>query len=536
MNVFDISDYADRNLGKVLEFQARTNAEAIWLWAGERKMSFGEAERQVNRLAHGLRACGIRPGDLVAMVMEPSIEVVLLAFATAKLGGIFTTINTDYRGDFLASAIEDTRARVLVVDGSLADRLQELSSLGAVEHIFVHGETGLAGRVSAQPLSALFAEDDFPPAEDAPRHWRDTVQIWWSSGTTGKSKGVMFCHSHLLFLADMYVKERTQPGAVLYSCTPMYLGVPWVSIIYPSLLAGLVAAIDPRFSVSNFWRRVRHYGATNIHTLGAMHMMLWKQPEQADDLDNDVRFAFMIPTPHDLIPKFKARWGIDQMPQSYGTSETYILIEAPDDGSTRDGSAIGRPLPHVEVRLVDDDDREVPTGEVGEICARPKLPGIMFSGYYNEPQRTLDAFHDLWYHTGDMAIRDENGVYHFADRKKDYVRYKGRSISNFEVEAVIYKHEGVADVAAYGVESVELASEQELAVCIIPKPGVTIEPVEMASFINANAPYYFVPRFIEFVEDLPRNGHGRTIKGELRERGPGPDAWDREKSGFQTVR
>ncbi|MDB5428915.1 MAG: hypothetical protein JWP35_31 [Caulobacter sp.] len=535
MNLYDVSDHASRNIGKVLEFQARTNGDAIWLWAGERRLSFGDAERAVNRLAHGLQALGVRKGDMVTMLMEPSIEAVLVAFAASKLGGVFTLINTDYRGDFLEQAIADAGARVLVVDDSLAERLAALASMGATQHVFVHGDAA-APSGAARPLASLYTDNEDPPVADGPAHWRDTAQIWWSSGTTGKSKGVMFCHSHLLFLADMYVRKRCRPGAVLYSCTPMYLGVPWVSIIYPALVAGLVAAIDPRFSVSNFWSRVRHYGATNIHTLGAMHMMLWKQPERPDDADNNVRFAFMIPTPHELVGRFKARWGIEDMPQSYGTSETYILLEAADNGTPWEGSAIGVPLPHVEVKLIDDDEREVGPGEVGEICARPRLPGIMFSGYYNEPQRTLETFNDLWYHTGDLAIRDEDGVFHFADRKKDYVRYKGRSISNFEVEAVIYQHEGVADVAAYGVQSEELASEQELAICVIPKPGVEIDPAELAAFINDRAPYYFVPRFIEFVADLPRNAHGRTIKNELRDRGASAGAWDRDQSGFRARR
>lgn len=536
MNVYDISNYPDRTIGKALEFQAATNAEALWIWAGERRVSFGEADRLVNRLAHGLQAIGVRKGELVAMLMEPSAEMVLVAFAAAKLGGVFTAINTDFRGEFLREAIRDTTARVMIVDESLADRLQDLSSLTPVEHLYIKGSPRAAGRIAAKGLEELYGDDETAPIPDAPPHWRDTVQIWWSSGTTGKSKGVMFSHSHLLFLADQYVKHRAKPGAVLYSCTPMYLGVPWVSSVYPGVLGGLVGALDPRFSVSNFWDRVRYYGATNIHTLGAMHMMLWKQPPRADDRDNPARFAYMIPTPHDLVPKFKARWGLQDMPQAYGTSETYVLLEAADDGTPWEGSAIGKPLPHIEVKLVDDNDQDVGVGEVGEICSRPKLPGIMFSGYFNEPERTLETFKDLWYHTGDMALRDENDVFHFADRKKDYVRYKGRSISNVEVESVIYKHEGVADVAAYGVQSEELASEQELAICVVPRPNVSIDPMELASFINDNAPYYFVPRYIDFVDNLPRNAHGRTLKHELRDRGPSANVWDRDRSGFKARR
>lgn len=197
---------------------------------------------------------------------------------------------------------------------------------------------------------------------------------------------------------------------------------------------------------------------------------------------------------------------------------------------------MGRPVPHLDVALLDEHDREVPVGEVGEICVRPTEPGVIFLGYYNAPELTVQAWRNLWHHTGDMAQRDEAGVYYFADRKKDYIRYNGRNISMLEVEAVVETHDAIADLAAFGIPSAELESESELALAIVLKPGRALTAEALALHINSSAPYYFVPRYIEFVSEIPRNAHGRVLKQQLRARGLGTDVWDRKLSGFHLRR
>jgi crotonobetaine/carnitine-CoA ligase len=238
-----------------------------------------------------------------------------------------------------------------------------------------------------------------------------------------------------------------------------------------------------------------------------------------------------------MVPKFRSRFGIEHLDQAYGTSETFVVFQAPDDRVTPwQGAALGRPVDWLEVKLMDEFDREIPVGDAGEICIRPKGPGLMFVGYFNQPEVTVATWRNLWHHTGDMAFRDEEGVYYFADRKKDYIRYNGRNISMFEVEGVAQQHPDVEDVAAYGTASDTLESEAELTLCVVAKSGRQVSPEAVATFINENAPYYFVPRYIEFAEALPRNAHGRIMKHILRDRGLLPDAWDRKKAGFTTRR
>lgn len=531
LNIQDVSRLEDRIIGKVLSDQAAAYGDQIWMMADERRMSFGEADRLVNGYARGLAALGLEKGQTLALVMQPSIEAILIGLAATRLGAIFTTISTDYKGEFLREALTHADSAILVIDGERVDRLASLADLGPVRHIFTYGEAPAGS--PHPPASDLLKHGDMSVEEAAV--WSDVAQIWWSSGTTGKPKGIMHSHSSVLRLGAENAK-RLAGDDVLYVCTPIYLGSPWSGAIWASLVGGVRAAIDREFSVSRFWDRIRYYDATQFMTLGAMHIHLWRAPPQPEDAKTRLRRATCFPMPYDILPQFKARFGIASMPQGYGQSETFLVFDAPDDGTKWVGAALGRPVDWYEVKLLDPNDLEVPTGEVGEICVRPKEPGVMFSGYFRQPEVTVQAWRNLWHHTGDMGTCDESGIFYFADRKKDYIRYKGRNISMNEVEAVVAGQEAVLDVAAYGIQSEELESESELMLAVVKRPGSGLRALELAQFINDIAPYYFVPRYIEFLTELPRNPHGRVVKPDLRERGVTASTWDREAAGFKPKR
>ncbi len=275
MRHYDIQSPENRIVGKILHDQAQLIGDHVWLLSGDRRVTFREANAIVNRYTWGLDCLEVKKGDSVALLMEPSIEAILVAIAVTRHGALFTTINTDYHKSFLEEALLQASSSVLIVDGSYLPRLDQMQSRAGIRHVVCNGEGEEIKSAEPIDLASWLEHSDAPLEERA--GWLDPVQCWWSSGTTGKPKGIVHSHSSVIMQCTAYDREY-EDDEVLYACTPIYLGSAWSGTIWPSLVYGLTAAIDARFSVSQFWNRIRHYKATQAFTLGAMHILLWKQP------------------------------------------------------------------------------------------------------------------------------------------------------------------------------------------------------------------------------------------------------------------
>jgi crotonobetaine/carnitine-CoA ligase len=187
-----------------------------------------------------------------------------------------------------------------------------------------------------------------------------------------------------------------------------------------------------------------------------------------------------------------------------------------------------------ELKLFNDHDEEVPVGEIGEIVFRPRKPFVMMLGYYNMPDKTAEAFGNLWFHTGDLAKKDKDGYYYFVDRKKDAFRRRGENISSFEVERVVNSHPSVLESAAVAVPSE--VGEDEVKICVVLRPDFRATPEELIRYCNDRMPYFAVPRYVEFVESLPKTPTDRVEKYKLKQAGITAKTWDREKAGVQVRR
>jgi crotonobetaine/carnitine-CoA ligase len=539
MHWLKLENPEERVLGRILRRQGEEIPDRPYLMSGDDRYTYGQVNQLANWYAAGLAKLGLGKGETLAFLMKGCKEFVFSTFGAMKLGAIWVPTNVDYKGEWLRNGLLDSRARVLVVDAMLLPRVADVWNGLPFEHVIVHGEgdtDALKGKVALHDIRELGDSDAGEPA-DADINFGDTAAVLWTSGTTGRAKGVMQSHNAWTRGAESGARTSgTKEGEVMYCCLPMHNSAAWVACVYRALVTGLPFGLDPEFSASRFWDRCRHYGATQIFTLGAMHMFLWQAPEKPDDADNPVRHASMIPLPDELIHPIKKRFGIQTLDQGYGQSEVMGLVHRVDDGRTWKPRCLGAPLPGIEFRLLDDDDREVPTGEVGEFCVRPTQPFVLFSGYFNDPDATVRAWRNLWYHTGDLGRRDKDGDYFFVDRKADYIRYKGRSVSSFAIEAAVGAHPAVAECAAHGVTSAELESEAEIKVVAVLKPGQQLSAEALARFVNDNAPYFFVPRYIEFVDELPHTPTGRVQKFRLRERSVTKETWDRDKAGFVVER
>jgi len=538
MNTLDLSDSANRLLGSCLRRQAEKIPNDLFVRWNEERFSYGRVNELANSSARAFSELGVRKGDTVAFLMDTCPDWIWTTLGLNKLGAIWVPTNTDYKGAWLRESLEDSRARVLVADAPLLERA--LAACGGTlpfERVVVRGPlpAALPASVSAIPLTQLAQAPGSEPS-DAELFYGDTAAILWTSGTTGKSKGVMQSHNVWIRAAlDGARNSGLREGEVIYSCLPMYQSAAWVANVYRALVSGVPVAMDPRFSVTDFWQRCRYYDATMVFTLGAMHIFLWQQPPRADDRDNPVRVAGMVPMPDKLIGPFKERFGIEQIHQGMGQSEVMGLLSR-RPGVAYPENALGDPADGIEIRLLDERDDETPIGEAGEICVRPTAPFQIFNGYFNDAEATVSAWRNLWYHTGDLARRDASGNYYFVDRKKDFIRFKGRNISSFQVEAAFAAHPAVQQCAAHAVVSEQLAAEAEMKVCVVLKPGASATPEELCRFVNETAPYFFVPRYVELLSELPQTPTGRVQKYKLRERGVTPETWDAHKARFEVKR
>ena len=531
MNSRDLSNVANRTLGRVLQMQAEQAGDLIYLRDENRELSFAEVNRRVNALAAGLADLGVGRGDRVCFFMGAAIEVVLLVLAVNKLGAVWIPVNTDYKGEWLRELLQASQAKVIVVDAPLAGRLAQALDGVPHDHVVLLGAVE-AAPAGARPFEGLLAFPDSEPDLSA-IGYGDVSAVLWTSGTTGKSKGVMQSHNIWIRAAE-HVNYGSRPGDSVYSVMPTYNTAAWTSNIFRALVEGLPCAIDPKFSVSNFWDRLRRFNATQTFTLGSMHMFLWNQAPRPDDAANPLRVAGMVPMPDALIGPFCERFGIERILQGFGQSETGSVITRSLSSAARafKPGALGVPHDDVEIRLIDDAGADVPAGAPGEALIRGRSPHVIFEGYFNNPEANAISLRDGWFHTGDLLRCDTDGDYYFVDRKKDAIRSKGRNISTIEVEQAVIRHPAIERVAAYGITCEHLDAEQELALAVVLKAGAALAEDELARFINDNAPYFFVPRYIEFVDALPYTPTGKVRKIELRERGRTPATWDRMASEF----
>jgi crotonobetaine/carnitine-CoA ligase len=359
----------------------------------------------------------------------------------------------------------------------------------------------------------------------------DPLMLIFTSGTTGPAKAVEISHRYALNFARQMIRHvGYNESDVLYTPYPLFhTDAPILSFL-PALLLGARCALGVRFSASGFWDEVRDHGATVFSFLGAVISFLWNQPPRLDDANNPARLAVGCPAPA-IWPDFEKRFGL-KIVEVYGATECGHVTWDPLDRPHKVG-ACGKTTEDYQVRIVDDEDHELPAGRTGEITVRPTAPGMMMTRYYGDPAATAAAFRELWYHTGDLGFTDEEGYLHFVSRKKDGIRRRGENISAYEIEEGIAAHPEVADVAAIGVPSQH--TEDDVKIVVQLKPGSRLSAAELVEFSRQRLSRQMVPRYVEFVEALPKTPTGKVNKYKLRDDWRTPSTTDCE-NGHAAIR
>jgi crotonobetaine/carnitine-CoA ligase len=351
-----------------------------------------------------------------------------------------------------------------------------------------------------------------------------------TSGTTGLSKGVLMSHSHFYFFAEEDVQlTRLTDNDIYMTGFPLFHGNAQFLTVYPALIVGGQVALYPRFSASDWAGRARRSGATVTNLLGATMSFILAQKPSIDDRAHKVRTIYAAPLAPALGSKFVERFGAIDFVDGFGQTEISNVFMTPPGLPRPDGACGVLVDQFFEIRLADPDTGlDVAEGETGELLIRPRIPGIICIEYLGMPEKTVETWRDLWFRTGDGLRRDADGWYYFVDRVKDALRRRGENISSFEVEAGVRSHPAVVDCAVVGVRADEAAGEDEVMAFVILGEGEHVEPAEIARWAEDKLPAFMVPRYIEFVTQFPLTPSEKVKKKELRERGVGPQSWDRE--------
>ena len=497
--------------------------------------SFAAIQRESCRLANGLAALGVSKGQTVVLLLDNNADAVLLWFALNKLGAISVPVNTALKGEFLRHQIADATAAVVIAETEYAERIalvqEQLPSLTCVVYRGAAPIADLGARTRVA-LDSVRSDDESDP--QVPVSPGDLTMLIYTGGTTGPSKGCMISHNNACNEARQIIEAHGRtPDSITWTPLPLFHLNATVTTVLCNLMIGARAVIYPRFSVSGFWADIERSGANEANLLASMAPLLADAPdnEAMQRCHGQLNKVYSAPFTAEVQQRWRERFGVRHTVggAGFGLTECAIVTLLPFGAPEKLGCA-GRRCDSFDIRVVDDNDIELPYGTPGELIVRPLKPHVMFEGYWNRPADTLKVMRNMWFHTGDIGKMDEDGFFFFLDRKKDYMRRGGENISGFEMERSFSVHPDIEEVAVHAVFS-EL-SEDEVKVTAVLREGSSLDAETLCRWAIERVPYYAVPRFIEFRSSLPRSPVGRILKYQLRDEGVTPATWDRVKANL----
>ncbi|MEY2424128.1 MAG: carnitine-CoA ligase [Acidimicrobiaceae bacterium] len=496
-----------------------------------------EVVDRASRIAGSLHALGVQKGDRVASLIENSPEALLSWWGIIWAGAVAVPVNTAYKGEYLRHQLADSGTKVLLIQGDLAERaVRVVPEVEGLDQVVVIGEgpTDFPAAKS-HDWESLFEHDPAAPVDVAPS---DLGTFIYTGGTTGLSKGCMLSHNYHEVLSRQigHCWGRTADD-VVWTPLPLFHFNALVTAVIGPLIFGGRGAIDRKFSVSGFWPEMNRTGSTITSTLGTMAYLLAHDVDQPampksgrSEANTTLRLLGAAPLPEEIDSIIKGRFGIDTFSGAYGLTEASLVSWQPPGVVNKPNAAGVINTEYFDVRIFDDDDDELPRETEGEIVIRPKRAHAMFEGYWGRPEATVAASRNWWFHTGDIGRIDTDDYLFFVDRKADYIRRRGENIASFEVERILMRHGGLSDVVVHAVFS-ELG-EDDLKITAMREAGSEVTEADLFRWCVDELPYFALPRYIEFREELPRSPVGRVLKRVLREEGVTASTWRVDDSGI----
>jgi long-chain acyl-CoA synthetase len=488
--------------------QQRVNAapDKLFLFseADKRQFTYEGFQAAVMRTARMLAARGVRKGGVVSLLLPNSVEYVIAYFACWQIGALAGPVNSLLKSQEIAYVISNSEARALLVNSEFLPLIEtirdELTSLQAVI-TFDNEADATREQITGADSTAEIDQDH-------------EAIIIYTSGTTGKPKGCLLTHGNVIANARQISSWLgfTEKDRLLTMMPLFHMNAVSVTTM-SALYAGGSTVVSPKFTASRFWQIISDYQVTSFGSVATMlSMLLSTYPNGVPEgLKTDqLRFAMCgsAPVPAEVLRRFEETFNCLVI-EGYGLSEsTCRSTFNPPDQRRRPGSC-GVPIGN-EMRVVDEEDREVPDGELGEIVLRGEN---ILKGYYKNDTANATAFRSGWFHTGDIGYRDTDGFYYIVDRKSDMIIRGGENIYPREIDEVLYQHPDIAAAAAVGVKD-ELYGE-EVAAVVVLKPGAHTTAQEVIDYCKARLADFKCPKTVHFVEDIPKGPTGKLLKREL---------------------
>ena len=514
-------------LDTLLTRKAKENKDKPYLYFRDEVVSYEEINARANKMAHALRSLGVEKGDHVTIILPNCPEYLYCWFGLAKLGAVSVTINTQMKGSRLASLIDVSDSKLVITSPDFVARFNEIDKEHKIASRVIMDVSGQENENDKTLTMHFKSAPDTAPTGNLPTEDTEPLIIGFTSGTTGLPKLVRNSHRAYITAAKDLAADYLEISAQerIYSSLPLYHANPQVYCILTALIANASVIVAPKFSASRFWHDVRKYNATAFSYVGAILPILLAQPEQPEDKKVPAKKCFGGGAPKEVYLAITKRFGVEVL-ELYGMSETgtFNTINRPGRGKA---GTVGQIREGFEIKIFDDKDNELPLGNVGEIVIRPTKPYIMFDGYYGSPEETVKCSSNWWFHTGDLGKIDDEGYYYFCGRTKEGIRRGGENISAYDVERAINAHRAVAESAAFGIEDAVMG--EEIGVAIVLRSSQTVNPKEIITWCESKLPRFMLPRYIEFLDQLPKSATEKVQKAKLKERGKTSATWDRLK-------
>ncbi|MCZ6644419.1 MAG: AMP-binding protein [Gammaproteobacteria bacterium] len=508
------------------------------------RLTFAGLDTDSENLARILAGIGVVAGDRVLALLKNRAEFILVMLATMKLGAIFVPVNTELKGAFLQHQLINAEPRVVFVDAGLSSAFTGIeggaANLSAT--VYVAGDvdetlpTVLAGTpaMTYDAFSALAPSMDDVLVIPGPQ---DIACIIYTSGTTGPAKGVLMPHAHCYLFGRRIVERLSMTrDDCQYICMPLFHTMGLLLQVVSSWISGSRVYCIERFSPNRWLDDVRKCEATVTNALGVMPEFIFRTAPTEHDRDHQLRKVLAVPIATEWGQAFEERFGIKFF-QGYGMTEVNLICYTADDDPLTPGMAGKISDDFFEVQIVDaETDLVVAPGEIGEIVVRPKEPFCFSQGYFRMPEKTVETWRNLWFHTGDAGRFDEQDRLYFVDRIRDRIRRRGENISSFEIEQVLNDYPEVIESAVVGIRVDDAGGEDEVKACIVTEGGVNIDNVALLNYCAEHMPRFAVPRFVEAMKELSKTATGKIQKEPLRKSGISEHTWDRESVGYKLTR